>query len=86
MNDNMEVTHFERQDAIDALVNEYKARAKKMADGIWEKSWYHSERDRQALMAGCLESRIRMLLEDVAIWSPALLAELVERMKRKEAA
>ena len=86
MSDSMEMTHFERQDAIDALMNEYKARAKKLTDEIWEKARYRSERDRQALMAGCLEGRIRMLLEDVAIWSPALFAELVERMKQKEAA
>ena len=86
MSDSMEMTHFERQDAIDALMNEYKARAKKMADEIWEKACYHSERDRQALMTGCLEGRIRMLLEDVAIWSPRLFAELSARVERRDAA
>ena len=86
MSNSMEMTHFERQDAIDALMNEYKARAKKITDEIWEKSRYRSERDRQALMSGCLEGRIRALLEDVAIWSPRLFAELRARVDRRDAA
>ena len=86
MNDNMEMSHFERQDAIDALMNEYKARAKQTADELWEKACYHSERDRQALLAGCLQGRVRMLLEDIAIWSPSLFAELIARVEQREAA
>ena len=82
----MGMTHDERQDLIDDLLDEYKARARQMSDELWEKACYHSERDRQALLAGCLEGRVRMLLEDIAIWSPRLFAELIARMEQREAA
>ena len=86
MNDNMKISHDERQELIDALMDEHKARAKQTADELWEKACYHSERDRQALLAGCLQGRVRMLLEDIAIWSPSLFAELIARVGQREAA
>ena len=86
MNDNMEMSHSERQDLIDDLLDDYKARAKQTADELWEKACYHSERDRQALLAGCLQGRVRMLLEDIAIWSPRLFAELIAREEQRKAA
>ena len=57
-----------------------------MADELWEKACYHSERDRQVLLAGCLQGRVRMLLEDISVWSPRLFAELIAREEQRDAA
>lgn len=86
MNNSMEMSHSERQDLIDDLLDDYKARAQQFADETFEAMAHHSERDRQALYAGHMQGRVRMLLEDIAIWSPRLFAELIAREKQRDAA
>ena len=82
----MELNHDERQDLIDDLLDDYIASAKQVADKCFADSAYHSERDRQALLAGCYQGRIRMLLEAVSFSAPGLFAELLARMKQRKAA
>ena len=82
----MELTFNERQALIDIMMESYVRSAKQVADKCFTDSAYHNERDRQALLAGCFKGRIRMLLEDIAIWSPRLFAELIARMEQKKAA
>ena len=75
------MNHWQIQDAIDDLLDSYTREAKALADKIWTDSAYHSERDREVLLSGCLTGRIRILLDEIALDAPALLDALVKRQQ-----
>ena len=75
--------HWEKQDAIDGLVDALSDTARASADRIYTESAYCRDIDRVKLYADCLEFRIRMLLEDISFSSPGLFRELIGRHLRE---
>ena len=76
----------ERYDLITDLIEHYEADARRLAETSQQESGSVAEWHKQKLYAVGLTNRIEFLLEEISIHSPALFAELAERMKQKEAA
>ena len=76
----------ERHDMISGLIDHYETDARKHADTCHREAGGWSDAHRLGIYASSLTRRIEYLLEDISIHSPTLFAELVERMKLKEAA